>query len=207
MTPTTLVLAKAPVAGRVKTRLCPPVTPEAAAELADCLLRDTLDLARSAGGALRLVLAGEWAAPEGTCVWPQGEGDLGERLDRAFRTAFAQGGGPVVAIGTDCPGLRPSDFAAARVALESADLVLGPAPDGGYWLIGLRASPPDRLWDDIAWSTERTREQTLWSAERCGLSVALLRSLSDLDTPADLPSLEEAGPRACAWWERWRGSS
>jgi uncharacterized protein len=204
VSPLVVVMAKAPAPGTVKTRLCPPLSTGEAAALAECLLLDTLHTASETGFSVRLALSGAWDAPTGTACVPQGEGDLGERMLRAFHGAFADGFGPVLMIGTDCPALRATDLQDARVALKSADVVLGPATDGGYYLIGLAAPPAPTLFDGIAWSTARTEAQTRRSAIAHGLSVATLPALSDLDTPADLALLAQAGPLATRWRETWR---
>ena len=121
---------------------------------------------------------------------PQGGGDLGTRLTRTFAEHFAQGAERVVVIGADCPELTAADIAAALDALKVCDVVLGPALDGGYWLVGLRAPQPG-LFREIAWSTTEVLAQTEAKARAAGLSVRRLRALSDVDTFDD--------------WQRWRG--
>ena len=115
---------------------------------------------------------------------PQGSGDLGERLTRAFAESFAEGVKRVVIIGSDCPWLSDGDIEEAWHALETHDLVLGPAHDGGYWLIGLREPKPE-LFNGISWSTRTVLEQTLEHARAGGLRFRLLRELRDVDTLGD----------------------
>jgi hypothetical protein len=126
----------------------------------------------------------------------QPEGNLGDRLIQAIQAAFATGMQRVVTIGTDCPGLNATRMRQAFTALDQADLVLGPALDGGYYLIGLRQFVPD-LFAGIAWSTATVLQQTVEIAERLGLTVAYLEPLSDVDRAADLPvwqAIEQAQP-------------
>ncbi|HZT42618.1 MAG TPA: TIGR04282 family arsenosugar biosynthesis glycosyltransferase [Chthonomonadaceae bacterium] len=194
-----LVLAKQPVAGQVKTRLCPPLAVEQAAGLAEAFLHDTLANAARIDGAHVLLShappeAAEWFAaqfPEMTC-FPQTGGSLGERLVAAFETAWSRGYRRCVAIGADSPDLPPDFLRAAFEALrpgpESADVVLGPAEDGGYTLIGLRAAQP-ALFQDIPWSTGQVLDRTLAQADALGLRIHLLPEWYDVDTPADLERL------------------
>jgi rSAM/selenodomain-associated transferase 2/rSAM/selenodomain-associated transferase 1 len=115
----------------------------------------------------------------------QGEGELGVRLARAFAAAFTEGMERVVAIGIDCPQLGPAEFAQAFAALEHHDLVLGPAADGGYYLIGLRWFVPS-LFEQIDWGSDRVLQQTLAAAQSAQLSVGQLGTLTDVDRPDDL---------------------
>jgi rSAM/selenodomain-associated transferase 1 len=124
-----------------------------------------------------------WLRP-GWSAAGQGGGDLGERLARSFQNAFAARARRVVIIGGDCPEVAAQDIEAAWGALARCDLVLGPAADGGYWLIGLRVMER-RLFEGIAWSTRDVLQQTLDHARAAGLTVELLRELHDVDTEAD----------------------
>ena len=139
-----LIVAKEPVAGDVKTRLCPPCTPEQAALVAESALRVTLASATSSR-ADRVVLAldgrpGPWC-PHGVVVVPQGDGELDQRLWRAWSQV---GTGPVVQIGMDTPqvGSIELDRAMARLLEPGVDAVFGPAQDGGWWAVGLRRPDP-----------------------------------------------------------------
>jgi rSAM/selenodomain-associated transferase 2/rSAM/selenodomain-associated transferase 1 len=117
-------------------------------------------------------------------------GDLGDRMAQAFQAAFAQGQERVVTIGTDCPGLDASRMAQAFQLLQNHNLVLGPATDGGYYLIGLSRFVPE-LFTGIAWSTATVFQQTVTIAEQLGLSIAYLDELTDVDRPEDLSAWEK----------------
>ena len=132
----------------------------------------------------------EWTAHAARC---QPEGDLGERMTAAFATAFAAGAGRVAIIGTDCPGLRAHHLTEAFAALETADVVLGPATDGGYYLLGLRQPQPE-LFQNKTWSTDTVLGDTLADARRLGLRVALLTELRDVDDATDLGAWNAAHP-------------
>ncbi|HEX4954613.1 MAG TPA: TIGR04282 family arsenosugar biosynthesis glycosyltransferase [Thermoanaerobaculia bacterium] len=209
-----LVYTKPAVPGRVKTRLIGALSAEEAADLHTALLGDVL--AALAGGSFELRIA--WAArpgeplPElGIPASLQPEGDLGQRL-WAGLAAAARDGAAVAAVGSDHPGLSAARVEDAFARLETgADVVLGPAEDGGYYLVASSAAAlhPD-LFRGIPWSTEGVLAATL---ERCaarGLAVALLERGTDVDTPADLERLAErlaAGeleaPRTRAQLEAW----
>jgi glycosyltransferase A (GT-A) superfamily protein (DUF2064 family) len=115
----------------------------------------------------------------------QSEGDLGRRMALAFKDSFSAGMTSVVIIGTDCPDLKAKLMVKAFHALEQNDLVLGPALDGGYYLIGLRRLIPE-LFTGISWSTAEVLEQTIRIAERLDLAIAFLPLLNDIDRPEDL---------------------
>jgi rSAM/selenodomain-associated transferase 1 len=189
-----VVIAKAPVAGRSKTRLCPPCTPVQAAALAEAALRDTLAAVAAAPARRRLVaLDGSpdgWLR-EGLEVVPQLGGGLGARLAAALETA----GGPALVVGMDTPQLSAADLAAAAAPLEGgqADAVLGPALDGGYWTIGLR-SPDARAFARVPMSSECTCAVQRRRLAELGLKVAMLHDLSDVDTIADARAVAAAAP-------------
>ncbi len=189
-----VVFARWPEPGRVKTRLIPALTPEEACEVHRELVAEAL-LAAAAVSVGARVLA--WAdAPAdvpplpGFTLRDQGPGDLGARLERAFTELMAKPGDRVVVMGTDCPDLRASQLEAAFEELVTHDLVLGPARDGGYYLIGLRRPIP-RLFHGIPWGTHRVLAQTLERAG--GLRVSQLEALDDVDTPADLARWRASG--------------
>lgn len=122
---------------------------------------------------------------------PQCEGDLGQRLAHAFRESFQTGCRRVVVVGTDCPGLSEVIVHQAFEHLEDHDVVIGPAEDGGYYLIGL-AKPAEELFTGIAWGTGQVLETTLAAAISSELSIAVLPTLTDVDRPEDLFSWEQA---------------
>lgn len=185
---TLAVFAKAPVPGRAKTRLSPPLGPADAARLCAAFVRDTARKASQLvprptlfhdGGAAELQETLGDTAPN--LAWaPQGDGDLGARLARVPA--------PCLILGTDSPHLPMQILRDALAALARADVVLGPADDGGYYLIGLRAPRP-ALFENIAWSTDRVLAQTLALAQTLGLTTELLPPWYDIDTVADLRRL------------------
>ncbi|MFI7127885.1 TIGR04282 family arsenosugar biosynthesis glycosyltransferase [Nonomuraea sp. NPDC050153] len=182
-----MIIAKEPVAGRVKTRLTPPFRPEQAAALAGAALRDSL-LAVSATPATQRVLAldglpGSWLPP-GFVVIPQRGAGLDERLAAAFSDAYRLRPEPVVLIGMDTPQVTPALLGAAAEALTGHDAVFGPAADGGFWLLGLRR-PDSSLFLGVPMSHPETGKLQLDRLDRAGLSVHLLPELTDVDTAAD----------------------
>ncbi|HET9939497.1 MAG TPA: TIGR04282 family arsenosugar biosynthesis glycosyltransferase [Candidatus Eisenbacteria bacterium] len=194
------ILARAPVPGRAKTRLTPPYTPEAAAHVARACLLETLHrFPRAIDVPFTLFLDGdpdpaliETIRAAGLGLIPQAEGDLGARLAAAFRALRAGSAESVVAIGADSPTLDPARIAEAIAALDECDVVLGPADDGGYYLVGARG---DRggIFDGIPWSTGRTLEVTVERARALGYAVRLLAPHYDIDDAATLARAEAEG--------------
>lgn len=185
-------MARWPAVGAVKTRLSPALPAPLARDLHAALLADAFEVAASSGAEERLLYWADAPAdrgvvevPPGVAVRDQAGQDLGARLARVFAELLAAPGDRVVAIGTDCPDLTPGILREAYEALDSCDLVLGPASDGGYYLIALRRPAPE-LFFGVAWGTPQVLEQTLERAKAVGLEAALLGGLSDLDTPDDL---------------------
>lgn len=179
-----IVIAKAPVAGRSKTRLCPPCTPEQAAALAQAALVDTLSAVVHTPVERRvLVLEGEpgpWL-PEGVFELFAQRGDgLDERLAAAFEDVAA----PAFLVGMDTPQLTSSHLAAGLAALNDAPAVFAPSHDGGYWGIGLRTADP-RLFLGVPMSEDHTGAAQLQRLRERGLEVAELPALLDVDTIAD----------------------
>ncbi len=189
------IFAKYPEPGQVKTRLIPAIGPEGAAALHADMLRHTIALAsqftRDRGVRAELWHSGgttEEFAALGIDDLPchaQPKGDLGARMHHAFRELLRNASATVI-IGTDCPDLAPGILHAAFDALSTHDLVLGPATDGGYYLIGLRRPVPS-LFNDMKWSTDQVLAATLSRASTLGLSVHMLPVLDDVDEPKDLP--------------------
>ncbi len=191
-------MLKYPRPGAVKTRLIPALGEARACELYRALVRHTLatvgEFSRAAGAvpAVEVRLAG---APDadaarawlggGALIREQGDGDLGARMERATREAFADGAEAVVVIGADCPQLTAAHLDAACKALREKEIVLGPAEDGGYYLIGLRRPRPE-LFRGIAWSTDAVLAQTLAASRAVSADCHLLDTLRDVDEPEDL---------------------
>lgn len=188
---TVCVFAKPPRAGAVKTRLASSIGAEPAAGLASAFLRDTWRSVTRLPWARPVLAATEKAGfpPLGgrTAVWLQGEGDLGARLERVLRRALTRGW-PAIAIGADSPGMPQRLVEGARLALESADAVLGPADDGGFYLLGMRTCPAGGL-DRLPWSTAETFRVTHARLRALGLEVAVLEPWFDVDRPQDLARL------------------
>jgi len=191
--PFVLVFLKAPRPGEVKTRLAAELGDASAVRIYRRLVAQQLNqIPASVVREIHFAPAGaesemrEWLGDEN--FFPQAHGDLGERLQAGFAAAFARGADSAMAIGGDCPGLTESYFYAAEHLLATNDVVLGPARDGGYTLIGLREPQPE-LFRGIPWSTDGVLRQTLDKAATRGLSAALLEELEDVD---DLPGWERA---------------
>ena len=174
----------------MKTRLIPVLRAAESAELYEALLLDTVEVAEScartvvaftpSGGrrALERLLGGHRR------LVPQGPGDLGERLGRVFEVLCGRGQ-PALVVGSDCPALTAARIRTAADRLRHADVVIGPALDGGYYLIGLRRPRPE-LFAGIRWGTASVLADTLSRAREADLRVELLEPARDLDTPEDL---------------------
>jgi rSAM/selenodomain-associated transferase 1 len=189
-----LVLAKTPLPGRVKTRLCPPCTPEEAARVAAAALADTLDAVSAApAGRRTLVVDGDHPAPRGWSRVPQRGGDLPSRLASAFADT-ALPGVPALLVGMDTPQLTAAVLADATGLLENADAVFGPAADGGWWALGLRDVAHAEALREIPTSTAETGALTLAALRERGLRVASLPVLRDVDTAADAIEVAAACP-------------
>jgi uncharacterized protein len=192
------VMAKDPRAGQVKTRLCPPLTPDMAARLYQCFLLDILDLVAGLPGVDPVIA---FSPPEARAEFsrltsgrflliPQHGADLGARLENSFRVLFQQGYEQVAAVSTDSPDLPSEYLGEAFSRLEKAPVVLGPCPDGGYYLIGMSRLIPE-LFRDMPWSTERVVPETEVRIKRMGLLLSYLPEWHDVDTGADLHRLME----------------
>jgi hypothetical protein len=180
----------------VKTRLAATIGPEAAADLYRALVEHVLEATTPRPGDYeRLVFFDPPGALEEMRAWlpglrllPQGSGDLGERMADAFARAFARGASRVAIVGTDAPSVSREAVTEALAALGGADAVLGPAEDGGYYLLALRGPRPE-LFAGIAWSTATVAAETRARASASGLTVRELPALRDLDTLEDLHGL------------------
>jgi len=190
-------MARWPAPGRCKRRLAQELGAAKAAQIQARLTAHTLAAANDArqGHDLELVLAVEGLGSRAARRWGQalgadrtmlqGRGALGLRMQRQFQRATREGASQVVLIGSDLPGLEASDLSAAFTALGQRQGVLGPALDGGYWLIGLRRPEPELL-AGITWGGAQVLEQTLAAMVRRGLEPALLSRRGDLDWARDL---------------------
>ena len=200
-----VIFAKAPIPGQVKTRLCPPLTHDEAATLHGSFVLDTLERTKAAVTRLKLPFDRYLACtPSSTLVFfkimeerqgvklidQEGE-DLGTRMHRAFEILFKHGYHHVLIVGTDVPSLPLSYYQQALELLAKHDLVLGPALDGGYYLIGLNQSAP-ALFENMPWSTDRVLPLTRAKADSLGLRMAFLPEWRDIDRMEDLQALIEA---------------
>jgi rSAM/selenodomain-associated transferase 1 len=188
------LLAKEPVPGRVKTRLCPPWTPAEAAELAAAALHDTIDTVTATPAARRvLVLDGAQPRPAGWAVVPQFGADLPDRLAWAF-TDTALPGTASLLIGMDTPQLTTHTLRAAIRRLATVDAVFGPAADGGWWALGLRHPGHAEALRGVPTSRADTGVRTLAALRARGLHIALLPELTDVDTARDAYDVAELCP-------------
>ncbi len=210
MTTLTIIFAKEPVPGQVKTRLSPPLRPEEACRLYRCFLEDILEETAGIPGmelALAYAPAGAGAffrqlAPAAAHLVPQAGRDLGERQVRAFAWGFAAGFETVLLRGSDTPDLPEAFLLEAQEVLGAGrtEVVLGPSLDGGYYLIGLRALYPE-LFAGLAWSTGTVLAETLSRARGLALRVHLLPDWRDIDTYADLANfLKQPHPAPQRGW-------
>ncbi|MAM39210.1 MAG: hypothetical protein CL949_12090 [Erythrobacter sp.] len=188
ISPRLSIFARLPVPGKVKTRLIPALGEEGAARLYARLLALTVEVARESGFEFELrVTGGEIGAFQGLFgedvpVVDQGDGDLGARMARVEA--------PALLIGSDCPGITAPLLRAAAGALEDRRVVLGPANDGGYYLIGYR-EPVPFLFEDMEWSTPKVLPETLARLAARGHGPAILPELADIDTAEDLAQWPE----------------
>lgn len=187
-----LVFARHPERGKVKTRLAEGIGEAAALGAYESMLRSTLDLVRGqprpatvwVAPATRLeAFRSRWA--QGLPCAAQPEGDLGGRLRHAFEAAWSGGASRVVAIGSDCPALARNHLEQAFEALSRTSAVLGPARDGGYYLIGLSKRVPG-VFEEIPWSTPEALAKTLERLRTAGVRPELLETLNDVDVVEDL---------------------
>jgi hypothetical protein len=210
-----LVMAKSPVAGRVKTRLCPPLTPKEAAEVAEAALADTLAAVAACQADRRIIALegqpGAWL-PEGFDVIPQVGRGLGPRLANAWAATAPSTGGWGIQIGMDTPQVTASELDALLAKLVSPrpsrrerTAVLGPASDGGWWVIGLPGTDPRRVFSGVEMSTPHTGDAQLRRLRALGLAVSVAREHRDIDTFADLAAVAEAHPQlhTATAWRRW----
>ena len=184
--PRLVLFTRYPVPGRAKTRLIPALGPEGAAALHRRLAERTLATLRATGLPIELRVTGappeafrRWFGTGDEAIVDQGDGDLGARLRRAAAEP------PVILLGTDTPDLSASQLLHAAALLRDNRVALGPAADGGYWLLGL-PTPTPHLFDDMPWSTDAVCAVTIRRLAEHGITPVLLEELHDLDRPDDL---------------------
>lgn len=183
--PRLVLFTRWPEPGKAKTRLIPALGPSGAAALHKRLTENTVATLRASGLPIEVRYTG--APRERFADWlggdlayaEQGAGDLGERMRRASVPC------PVIFVGGDCPDMQPGHLARAAAALADTPVVIGPAEDGGYWLIGL-AEPQGYLFAGIAWGTSAVLAGTQARLAAHGIRPAMLETLSDCDRPEDL---------------------
>lgn len=207
------VFAKPPIPAEVKTRLIPALGAAGAAELAGAMLLDvwcTVELCPGVRPILATTRPGDFpvrVSPDD--IWLQGDGDLGQRIERMFNRGLLQAPA-VIAVGADSPALTAAHLRAALDALQTNDLVVGPSSDGGFYLLALRRSQAG-LFSSVPWSSSKTLQALKRRIEDCCLSFAELEPLFDVDTPSDLLTLEQhllthlsLAPATRAWCYRNR---
>ncbi len=190
-----IILTRYPEAGKTKTRLISVLGAEAAASLHRQMAEQTVLTAKQlkqinscsievqfTGGNLELMQ--QWLGFD-LIYQLQSSGDLGDRMGQAFKKSLNQGAKHIITIGTDCPSLTVEILAQAFDYLQTHDLVLGPATDGGYYLIGLNNWIPE-LFKGINWGTSTVFQETLSICHQLNLCVAQLPELTDIDRPEDL---------------------
>jgi len=192
------IMAKAPLPGEVKTRLCPPLSHSVAAQLYQCFLLDKFAQVNALRRAMPVVSYSpadsrstfETLAPAHFLLIPQHGDDLGARILATFDQLFRQGYAQVVVIDSDTPSLPVVylEQALRLIAEAENDVVLGPTEDGGYYLIGLRQAYP-ALFERMPWSTPAVFPETRRRSAQCGLTVACTEHWYDVDTPDDLTRL------------------
>ena len=213
-----IVVVKEPLPGLTKTRLCPPFTPEGAAEVYRCLMLDTLALVAKVHGADRTIAYTpasarsyfESIASDGFRLVPQQGADLGERLAHALGYHFDLGYRRAVIMNSDGPTLLLACLHEAFLGLDGAEVTLGPSHDGGYYLIGMKQLHGE-LFRNIAWSTDQVIPHTLAICHRLGIEVHILPEWYDVDVEADLERLHQELARdpllaanTRAFLSRWR---
>lgn len=196
-----IILAKLPEPGKVKTRLAKDLGEKRAAEAYSQMARHIISCASNSNTYETSIFfyppdkkreVADWLSGisklENESLIPQEGNSLGQRISNAFKRIFSKGAEKAVIIGTDCIDVTPVIIKNALIELNEHDCVIGPAEDGGYYLLALSQHTPG-LFDGIDWSTERVLEQSLERAESLGLTYSLLETLSDIDNVEDLISV------------------
>ena len=193
------LFAKPPRPGQAKTRLAAALGDAVAARLAQAFIADTWALICSlewADPILATTDVGDpfWQTLPEAAPWPQGDGDLGARMERVLRRAHETHETAMI-VGSDVPGLPASALTQARAALGGSDFVIGPADDGGYYLIGCRRPCPPDVFSGVVWSTSTTRAQTEARLRMLGRGVLQVTPWFDVDDVSDLDRLCRLGAR------------
>lgn len=194
-----IIFAKQPIPGQVKTRLCPPLTHETAAALYLEALKETIErMHRDQSYDLAICFAGErhWFADAfpGIMLKAQQGSDLGERMAGALKSFLNQGYQQALLIGSDAPDLPVGIIDQALTALDNVELVLGPAVDGGYYLVGETRHHP-QLFENISWSSEQVLSETLARAKALSISFRQLAEWEDLDDLGALQHYLQRSPK------------
>ncbi len=195
MRPVIIVFAKAPVPGRVKTRLIPPFSPRQAAALHTAFVLDTIESLESLTQEFEIELHLDRETP----AWPelqlpvrlQHEGDLGLKMFKALGYALNTGHPGAIVLGSDSPNLPPAHL--QWLAHSGSEVSLGPTDDGGYYAIAARRVHPD-MFSGVRWSTEEALHDTLRACVQCGLSVDVGPAWFDIDSSLDVERLQQCEP-------------
>jgi uncharacterized protein len=209
------IFAKPAIPGQVKTRLAPLLGEIGAAQLASAMLCDVWSVVENVRGVIPVLAAAESGTfpldVSGERIWLQEPGDLGFRIENILRRGL-QEGPAAIALGADSPLLRPGHLEEALEALTCNDAVLGPADDGGFYLLGLHECPAGLL-ANIRWSCEETCRQTAQRLQMHGMRVGSIGSLFDVDTIAEFENLRkqlehlppEIAPETRKWFDKTYG--
>jgi rSAM/selenodomain-associated transferase 1 len=189
--------AKFPEPGKVKTRLAKDIGPDAAADVCRSIAEYVLKRTSPAdSGFRRIIFYAPDAMRQRFREWMPGEvlrtqsgDDVGERMDNALKELFDLGAEKAIVVGSDIPGLHRGIIEQAFQKLDSCDVVIGPAMDGGYYLVGMK-SPHPEIFRNVAWGTEKVFEETVTIIEKTGLSFGVVSTLFDVD---DLDDFIRAG--------------
>lgn len=206
---TLIVFLKYPEAGKVKTRLAKDVGDQRAAEIYSRMSKTIIENVLDASGYRTIIFYNppekeneirDWLGNKQCPITPQAGETLGDKIVDAFTQVFSSGADKAVIIGTDCIDVSSETITQAINSLEDVDVVLGPAVDGGYYLLGLNNHIPE-IFQEIEWSTDRVLNQTLERIKDKKLSFELLKTLKDIDTLDDfnsqLGSLNETAEGKC----------
>lgn len=183
-----IIFVRKPELGKVKTRLAAQVGDEKALEIYKKLLAHTISIAKKSNAEIFIfstdISDDNW---NGFNLEKQIDGNLGEKMSNAFQTLFENKYSEVIIIGSDCPALTEVHINKAAELLDSSDLVIGPAKDGGYYLLGMKNYHPE-IFENKNWSTSTILKETIDSAVSLGLKYNLLEELTDVDQKEDLPA-------------------